>query len=86
MARMLRVTDSDVASAARRAASGSRSATLMRAGLEIVLRSASGSRVSLETIERAIDSLVDYFISSGEASACKRYFESLYDEQQEANA
>ena len=85
MAKMLRITDSDVAGAVRSAASGSRSANMLRSGLEIVIRSGS-STVSLDYVEHAIDSLVDYFISSGEASKCKRYFENLYDEQQEASA
>lgn len=80
---MVRVTDSDVANAARRCASGTRSATFLRSGLEIVTRSVSGTNISLDYIERAIDSLVDYFISSSEAARCKQYFENLYDEQQE---
>lgn len=80
---MVRVTDSDVANAARRCASGTRSATFLRSGLEIVTRSVSGTNISLEYIARAIDSLVDHFISSSEAARCKQYFENLYDEQQE---
>ncbi|MEK7459146.1 MAG: hypothetical protein AAB663_01930 [Patescibacteria group bacterium] len=82
MAKMLRVTDSDVANAVRISASGSRTANIMRSGLEVVIRS-GGSTISLDFIERAVDSLIDYFISSGEATKCKRYFEKLYDEQQE---
>lgn len=82
MAKTLRVTDSDVANAVRSCASGSRTANILRSGLEVVIRS-GGSTISLDFIDRAIDSLVDYFISSGEASKCKRYFADLYDEQQE---
>ncbi len=81
MAKMLRLTDTDVANAVRASASGSRSATLLRSGLEIVIR--SGGSVSLDYLDRAIDSLVDYFISSSEAAKCQRYFSALYDEQQQ---
>ena len=83
MAKAVRVTDSDVAGAVRSAASGSRSASMLRSGLEIVIRS-GGSTISLDFLGRAIDSLVDYFISASEASKCKRYFDDLYDEQQDA--
>lgn len=83
MARYIRVTDSDIADAVRSGASGSRSAAMLRSGLEIVVRT-KGSNLTLDYLEDAIDSLVDYFISSSEAARCKRHFESLYDEQNAA--
>lgn len=85
MARNIRITDHDINDAVHVAASGTRSATLIRSGLEIVMRT-KGSNLTLDYLEDAVDSLVDYFISSGEATRCKQYFQRLYTEQQEASA
>ncbi len=80
MAKMVRITDSDVAKAVGRAASG-REAVMLRSALEIAIRSSSGSSVSLDYIERALDSLVEFYVSNGAVRKIVASFEALYDEQ-----